>query len=195
MCFSKLMGLCYWALRTLLSTIHIYVVSRKPTIRKRHYGIESDASDGDLYRADGSINIWNPTTLINFEDDGYALIAWIQKHTRYFHGLEFNTNSRNLLASGAKNGELCKYNLANPIAPTHFPPLKGVGSCDQGEVSFLYWNQKVQHLLVSTSYSGTRVIWDLRRQKTIISFTDVTQRRCSILQWNPDASIELIVHK
>lgn len=33
-----------------LSAIQLYAVSPKPTIQKRHYGIESDASDGDLYR-------------------------------------------------------------------------------------------------------------------------------------------------
>lgn len=33
-----------------LSAIQLYAVSSKPTIQKRHSGIESDASDGDLYR-------------------------------------------------------------------------------------------------------------------------------------------------
>jgi hypothetical protein len=33
--------------------------------------------------------------------------------------------------------------------------LQGVGSGAQGEVSFLSWNRKVQHILASTSYSGT----------------------------------------
>lgn len=33
-----------------LSAIQLYAVSGKPTIQKRHYGIESDASEGDLYR-------------------------------------------------------------------------------------------------------------------------------------------------
>lgn len=33
-----------------LSAIQLYAVSHKTTIHKRHYGIESDASDGDLYR-------------------------------------------------------------------------------------------------------------------------------------------------
>lgn len=143
--------------------------------------------------ADGTINIWNPATLINSEDNGDALIARLQKHTGPVRGLEFNTNSTNLLASGAEDGELCIWDLANPSAPTHFPPLKGVGSGAQGEVSFLSWNRKVQHILASTSYSGTTVVWDLRRQKPIISFPDATRRRCSVLQWNPDASTQLIV--
>eukprot|EP01018_Ginkgo_biloba_P001782 Gb_38895 [translate_table: standard] len=142
---------------------------------------------------DGSISIWNPATLMNSEDIEGALIARLQKHTGPVRGLEFNANSPNLLASGAEDGELCIWDLANPTAPTHFPSLKGVGSGAQGEVSFLSWNRKVQHILASTSYSGTTVVWDLRRQKPVISFPDSTRRRCSVLQWNPDAATQLIV--
>jgi WD40 repeat protein len=39
-------------------------------------------------------------------------------------GLEFNTIAPNLLASGAEDGEICIWDLANPSEPTHFPPLK-----------------------------------------------------------------------
>lgn len=30
----------------------------------------------------------------------------------------------NLLASGADDGEICIWDLANPTEPTHFPPLR-----------------------------------------------------------------------
>lgn len=39
-------------------------------------------------------------------------------------GLEFNAIAPNLLASGAEDGEICIWDLANPSEPTHFPPLK-----------------------------------------------------------------------
>lgn len=32
--------------------------------------------------------------------------------------------------------------------------LQGSGSAAQGEISFLSWNSKVQHILASTSYNG-----------------------------------------
>lgn len=32
---------------------------------------------------------------------------------------------------------------------------QGSGSAAQGEISFLSWNSKVQHILASTSYNGT----------------------------------------
>lgn len=33
--------------------------------------------------------------------------------------------------------------------------MQGSGSASQGEISFLSWNSKVQHILASTSYNGT----------------------------------------
>ena len=33
--------------------------------------------------------------------------------------------------------------------------MQGSGSAAQGEISFLSWNSKVQHILASTSYNGT----------------------------------------
>ncbi|CAN6442260.1 unnamed protein product [Victoria cruziana] len=142
---------------------------------------------------DGSINIWNPLKLISSKDAEGSLVASLQKHTGPVHGLEFNINSPNLLASGADDGELCIWDISNPAEPSHFPPLKGVGSGAQGEVSFLAWNHKVQHILASTSYNGTTVIWDLKKQKPVISFSDSIRRRCSVLQWNPDVATQLIV--
>ncbi|CAN6455975.1 unnamed protein product [Victoria cruziana] len=142
---------------------------------------------------DGSINVWNPQKLIGSTDSENSLIARLQKHTGPVRGLEFNVSSPNLLASGAEDGELCIWDLSNPAEPSHFPSLKGVGSGAQGEISFLSWNHKVQHILASTSYNGTTVVWDLKRQKPVISFSDSIRRRCSVLQWNPDIATQLIV--
>ena len=68
------------------------------------------------------------------------------------------------------------------------------GPPDTGEVSFLAWNNKVQHILASSSLNGTTVVWDLKRQRPVISFTDPNaRRRCSALQWNPEVATQLIV--
>ncbi|ONM25755.1 Protein transport protein SEC31 homolog B [Zea mays] len=37
------------------------------------------------------------------------------------------------------------------------------------------------------------VVWDLRNQKPLTSFSDSNRRKCSVLQWNPDMSTQLIV--
>ncbi|KAG1371097.1 protein transport protein SEC31 [Cocos nucifera] len=116
---------------------------------------------------DGSIGVWNPLKLIGSEDPDGAFVARLEKHTGPVRGLEFNTHSPNLLASGADEGELCIWDLAKPPEPNLFPPLKSVGSGSQTEVSFVSWNTKFQHILASTSYNGMTVVWDLRQQKPV----------------------------
>lgn len=44
--------------------------------------------------------------------------------------------------------------------------------CIAAQVTYLAWNCKVQHILASTSVKGTTIVWDLKRQKPVISFTD-----------------------
>lgn len=39
-------------------------------------------------------------------------------------GLEFNSFTPNLLASGADDGEICIWDLSAPAEPSHFPPLR-----------------------------------------------------------------------
>ncbi|XP_028089675.1 protein transport protein SEC31 homolog B-like isoform X2 [Camellia sinensis] len=142
---------------------------------------------------DGNIAIWNPLSLIRSEASENALVSQLSRHRGPVRGLEFNALSPNHLASGADEGDICIWDIANPAEPTHFPPLKGSGSATQGEISFLSWNSKVQHILASTSYNGTTVIWDLKKQKPVISFSDSNRRRCSVLQWHPDVATQLIV--
>ncbi|XP_024987452.1 protein transport protein SEC31 homolog B-like [Cynara cardunculus var. scolymus] len=142
---------------------------------------------------DGNIGIWNPRLLISPEESESALIQQLSRHKGPVRGLEFSGLSPNHLASGAEEGEICIWDIAKPSEPTHFPPLKGSASAKQGEISFLSWNRKVQPILASTSFNGTTVVWDLRKQKPIISFSDSVRRRCSVLQWHPDFATQLIV--
>ncbi|KAK9683033.1 hypothetical protein RND81_10G113900 [Saponaria officinalis] len=147
---------------------------------------------------DGTIGLWNPTPLIRSEPNSNPVVGQLSRHKGPVRGLEFNTIAPNLLASGADDGEICIWDLASPKEPSHFPPLRkcsmqGTGSATQGEISFLSWNSKVQHILASTSYNGTTVVWDLKKQKPVISFADSTRRRCSVLQWNPDVATQLVV--
>lgn len=39
-------------------------------------------------------------------------------------GLEFNSHSPNLLASGAEEGDICIWDVSKPSEPSLFPPLK-----------------------------------------------------------------------
>ena len=153
---------------------------------------------------DGSVNLYNPARIIGSPigaepSDGVssgALVTKMQKHSGPVRGLEFNSFSPNLLASGAEDGELCIWDLARPAQPSLYPALKGGagGQPAAGEVSYLAWNKKVQHILASSSLNGTTVVWDLKRQRPVISFTDPnSRRRCSAMQWNPEVATQLIV--
>ncbi|CAH9113742.1 unnamed protein product [Cuscuta epithymum] len=151
---------------------------------------------------DGNIGLWNPRNMLSSganhtggaDATANAFIGpHLSKHSGPVHGLEFNSFTPNLLASGADEGEICIWDISHPAEPTHFPPLKGSGSSTQGEISYISWNNKVQHVLASTSLNGTTVVWDLRKQKPVISFADSVRRRCSVLQWHPDFTTQLIV--
>jgi hypothetical protein len=58
-----------------------------------------------------------------------------------------------------------------------FLSLQGTGpNQPSGEITHLAWNNKVQHILASTSGAGSTVVWDLKKQKPVISFSD--PQRC-----------------
>ncbi|KAK6143192.1 hypothetical protein DH2020_023540 [Rehmannia glutinosa] len=172
-----------------------------------------------------------------------SFVGNLSRHRGPVRGLEFNSLSPNLLASGADEGDICIWDVTKPSEPSHFPPLKlgegevwfliiagsedmkalsfelcfksrlpgggvsgihrytwegrvldtgnplhqGSGSATQGEISFLSWNSKVQHILASTSYNGTT------GKKASPHFSDSIRRRCSVMQWNPDVATQLIV--
>jgi protein transport protein SEC31 len=52
----------------------------------------------------------------------------------------------------------------------------------------------VQHILGTCTAAGAVVVWDLKKQKPVISFKDPSGRkRCSALQWNPEVATQLVV--
>ncbi|VAH27122.1 unnamed protein product [Triticum turgidum subsp. durum] len=122
-----------------------------------------------------------------------VMVAQLEKHNGAVTGLEFSELTPNRLASGGNEGDICIWDLKNPCEPNVFPPLKNVGSNAQAEISCLTWNPKFQHILASASSNGITVVWDLRTQKPLTSFSDSNRRNCSVLQWNPDMSTQLIL--
>lgn len=143
-------------------------------------------------QSDGTVSIWNPSPLIRKDENTEAaLVAKLQKHAGRVRAVEFNPLTSNLLASGGDDGEVLIWDAATPTAPSHFPSLKGAG---QDHIVDLSWNRKVQHIMATTSNTGVSAVWDLRRQKSILSFTDPNNRRpCAALEWNPDGATQLIV--
>ncbi|KAL9306604.1 Protein transport protein SEC31 A [Arabidopsis thaliana] len=152
------------------------------------WGSYGSGSDGLIAGGlvDGNIGLWNP---IRSESGEIAHVRDLSKHKGPVRGLEFNGKSPNQLASGADDGTVCIWDLANPSKPSHY--LKGTGSYMQSGISSLSWNKGFQHVLASTSHNGTTVIWDVNNEKII---TDLkTTVRCSVLQWDPDHFNQILV--
>ena len=65
--------------------------------------------------------------------------------------------SPNLLASGGGDGELCIWDVGNPMQPSLYPAMKGGtgGAAPQPEITHLAWNRKVQHILGTCTAAGT----------------------------------------
>ncbi|KAL4425258.1 hypothetical protein ABPG75_009274 [Micractinium tetrahymenae] len=155
--------------------------------------------------ADGSVCVWNPAHIIGQKAEAKPaspagargqLLARLQKHQGAVRGLEFNSFSPNLLASGGADGELCIWNVENPMQPALYPAMKsGAGGAGpQPEITHLSWNRKVQHILGTCTAAGTVVVWDLKKQRPVISFKDPSGRkRCSALQWNPEVATQVMV--
>ncbi|EFN56942.1 hypothetical protein CHLNCDRAFT_143487 [Chlorella variabilis] len=154
--------------------------------------------------ADGSVCVWNPARIIGHKAEAAVpaspaatrgqLLARLQKHQGAVKGLEFNGFSPNLLASGGADGELCIWDVGNPMQPSLYPAMKGGAGGPQPEITHLAWNRKVQHILGTCTAAGTVVVWDLKKQRPVISFKDPSGRkRCSALQWNPEVATQLVV--
>ncbi|CAN6902684.1 unnamed protein product [Brassica oleracea] len=147
---------------------------------------------------DGNIGLWNPLTLIRSESNESAHVRYLSKHKGPVRALEFNVISPNQLASGDDDGTVCIWDLADTSEPSHV--LKGTGSYTQGEISSVSWNREFKHVLASTSYNGTTVIWDVNNKKVITGFknSESSDRfkgliSCSVLQWDPDNCNQIMI--
>ncbi|XP_066391819.1 uncharacterized protein [Miscanthus floridulus] len=73
--------------------------------------------------SDGSVAVWNPLSMISSEGKAEdAMVARLEKHTGPVCGLEFSELTPNRLGSGAEHGELCIWDLKNPVEPIVYPP-------------------------------------------------------------------------
>lgn len=56
-------------------------------------------------------------------------------------------------------------------SPPH-PASATTAAGAQPEITHLAWNRKVQHILGTCSAGGAVVVWDLKKQRPVISFKD-----------------------
>jgi protein transport protein SEC31 len=113
--------------------------------------------------------------------------AVLEKHTGNVGSLDINPFQLNLLASGAGQSEILIWDLNNPASPmtpgAKLQPLDDIGC--------LAWNQQVQHILASTA-SGKCVVWDLRKNESIIKVSDsMSKMKTKLVGWHPDIATQM----
>lgn len=148
--------------------------------------------------SDGTVCVWNPAPMIEGavgDVSKSSLLCRMNKHQGAVRGLEFNPFSPKLLASGAADGEVSIWDLGNPAQPSLYPAMKGAAAVGgQNQVTCLQWNRKVQHILATGTSSGSVVVWDLKKQRPVITLTDSNgRRRCSSIAWNPEIATQVMV--
>ena len=86
------------------------------------------------------------------------------------NSIEFNPHKKNLLASGGS--EVLIQDISHNIKqPNVFKP--GVPNHHQGSrITSISWNRVVSHILASASENGKVVVWDLKSNKSIFTFTE-----------------------
>jgi len=157
--------------------------------------------------SDGTVNLWNAGTIMkqgtsnnhsnvtspsasaaNNSSQSALLVRGDGHHRGAVSGLQFHPTQQNLLASGAADGQILIWDLAdprNPKASKPNPALSGV----EHPITCLGWNKKVQQIIATSNDVGETTVWDLRQKKSIVKFRSSarTQVRSTGLVWNPEA--------
>eukprot|EP01122_Echinamoeba_exundans_P012092 TRINITY_DN4990_c0_g1_i1.p1 TRINITY_DN4990_c0_g1~~TRINITY_DN4990_c0_g1_i1.p1 ORF type:complete len:1366 (+),score=324.58 TRINITY_DN4990_c0_g1_i1:137-4099(+) len=137
--------------------------------------------------ANGAINIWNPTPLIEGTEDN-PLLASVQNHSGNVYGLDFNPFQQNLLATGGANNEVYLWDLQNPSKPSVYSPGTSTAGA-HNDVTSVAWNKKVVHILATATSNGSTIIWDLRAKRPVLSFG---RQRCKAIAWNPEQPTSIV---
>lgn len=159
---------------------------------------------------DGAITLWDPKKILDGQSTmenlkmGKGCVSATKIHNGVPVGsIEFNPHKKNLLASGGSE-VLIQDISANLKAPNVFKP--GVPNYHEGSrITAISWNRIVPHILASASENGKIVVWDLKVNKSIFTFTEPSssggvddyfgaqdqqneqiQRKEAQMMWNPE---------
>lgn len=144
--------------------------------------------------SDGSINLWNVDAILQRAPQEQALLSRSEVHKGQVLGLQFHPQQPNLLASGATDGEVYVWDLANLRAPVPNKPSNAKSAHLSG-ITSLAWNRSAPQILASASEVGETTVWDLRQKRSIITIRNSARMnvRASGLAWNPAAGTQLAV--
>jgi protein transport protein SEC31 len=140
--------------------------------------------------SDGAVNIWSASKILNhFQvNPNAALLSKSDYHKGSVLGLQFHPQQPNLLASGASDGEVLIWDLADLKSPkANKPNPSGTGG-KLHAITAVAWNRKIPHILASATESGDLPIWDLRQKKAVTTLKNTSRMaiRANALAWNPD---------
>ncbi|KAF5946155.1 hypothetical protein HYC85_016383 [Camellia sinensis] len=139
---------------------------------------------------DGNIAIWNPLSLIRVSYEDYRAarsVGDLVEGCYYiYNGEECSEASENALVSQLLRHRGPVRGLEfNALSPNHL-----ASGADEGDICI--WD--IASPAEPTHFPPLKaLIWDLKKQKPVISFSDSNRRRCSVLQWHPDVATQLIV--
>ncbi|KAL1402841.1 hypothetical protein pipiens_000940, partial [Culex pipiens pipiens] len=106
-------------------------------------------------------------------------MAQQDKHNGAVRSMDYNPYHNKLLASGASESKIFIWDLNITAAPMS----SGTKAQPFEDVQSIAWNRQVQHILASV-FSSRCVIWDLRKNNTIIKLTDTQSR----IRWRAPSS-------
>ena len=168
-------------------------------------GIGADLSHGLIAggMSDGAVNIWNAAAIIKRppssspstpsstsltssppqpSSSSSALLSRSEQHKGQVHALQFHPTQPNLLASGASDGVVLVWDLADVRAPRANKPNPALTGHEHG-VTCVGWNKKVPQIVASSSETGETTVWDLR------------QKKCQRRSRTPHASLAIALHR
>jgi protein transport protein SEC31 len=142
---------------------------------------------------DGSVNIWNPVSIMNTMDD--PLLVSIDQHQGSVSALHFNphADSSHLLATGGSDGEVFIISLDRLDPPSVFLPAPPPNTAKHtADITQVAWNSQVAHILASSALNGSCFIWDLRQKKAWCELRDPSGGSIADIAWNPDQGLHII---
>jgi len=122
--------------------------------------------------------------------DPQAPVARFSKHLGSVRGLEFSHYWPNLIGSGAENGRIMVWDLANPCAETM--PTWKTESIAGDAISCISWSPLMPRVIGSTSFQGLN-IWDTRTCKSPMKSVGLFPRRLSGLAFSAIKQNSLVV--
>lgn len=137
---------------------------------------------------DGGLYIYNAAKLLTSSPDS-LLGTTLGRHSGPIYTLSSNHLKANYVVCGSSDSEVTVWDVTNLAAPVI--PLKKLTL--GADVSCVEFNRQVEHIFSSTC-GGHAVVWDLRKQASIMTISDTVSRmKASSITWHPSVATQLLL--